>query len=58
MTPANHPHDPDRKGPNPALVIAILALIGLLMVGFLYFRPRPQSAIDKQSAPASAPHQP
>ena len=58
MTHANHPHDPDRKGPNPALVIAILALIVLLIVGFLYLRPRPQGAIDKQSTPASAPHQP
>jgi hypothetical protein len=55
MTPANHPHDPGRKGPSPTLIVFVVAFIALLIGGFLYFHPKPEGAIDKATSPAAAP---
>jgi hypothetical protein len=37
------------------LVIVMVTLMILLLAGFLYFRPKPEGAIDKGSSPAAAP---
>ena len=55
MEPASHPHDPERKGAGPVLLVAILAVVIAAMAAFLYFRPKPQGAVDSQRSPAAAP---
>jgi hypothetical protein len=55
MAHGNHPHNPEKKGSNPTLVIVILVTIIALVAVFLYLRPTPPGAIDSQPSPASAP---
>jgi hypothetical protein len=55
MPELNHPHDPERRGPGPLLMVALLAAIVLLIVAFGVSRPKPPGAIDKQPSPVAAP---
>jgi hypothetical protein len=55
MLASRNPHDPDRRGPSPTLAALVLAAIIVLLAGFLYFRPKPEGAIDKGTSPAAAP---